>query len=838
MNSKRVFIVLALWLMAAASAGCASVPGVKTPVAGGEARPADQSAPTAPTRSLAPTPTSSASTVARPLTGTTTGLIYRTSQGLWAVAADGRDVRLFDRPEAVLSPDGRRALYSDGLDIWLAEIATGERRKLTATPDRRETAPAWWPEQPNLALFASQAITQSEGAPISLAAVGLDGQGYTLLDEQHCMGDNYSPSPDGQTIACGGRVGWLYRRDGNSQAIAANRFGLPTGQAPLGVGSPAWSPDGRLLAWNVAVPGSEDGLINVTVLDLQNDTVRILHTYNPVNIGGWPPAPVWSPDQKWLAFQSWDEKVTDSGVWAVNLETTSPVSLRLGQRTRYPVWSPSGDLLTYTGLPNSLGQETWLGEVSAWQPVSLGLPQGAQIVDWRAQPPPLRMLDPIAYANTGGPVVCSQVYPGLAGCERPDAPVGGRLAFKSEAAPFRGRTTTIDFQRGLAWILGTEASQPVAWSPDGNYLILYGQANRWYGPGYRVFPYNVTEPTLGEGGLFLFWAPVNALPRDRQWLAYVDIYGSLAASSLPGQHTQQLLPYDSLQPKNGVRGTVIWATNNWLAWSLAAQELTRQNKFEQVISVRPAWSDEVRRWPVSKDVRQTYYQLVDWVPDTHLLLAGKVTPATESSGVPLVSINIDNGQIRELGVSMLLTPEAYAWRPGAAGQLALAVGDSRYLFETGRLALLDVEAASVRYLTDETQAAFEPAWSPDGRLLAYAAVQATPGATGGVAERERTLLDRAIYILDIETGKARQVTNPSPAIDGWPHWTADSARLLYARIVRQGDTAETEVRSVRMDGSDDLPLVRGLPGRTCHSGGCNWGEILAYYPGETSSGRK
>ena len=175
---------------------------------------------------------------------------------------------------------------------------------------------------------------------------------------------------------------------------------------------------------------------------------------------------------------------------------------------------------------------------------------------------------------------------------------------------------------------------------------------------------------------------------------------------------------------------------------------------------------------------------------------------------------------------MMLMPEAYAWHPKQAGLIAIAEGGSRYRFDVTRLMLLDVTTGKQQYLTDDQTSAFEPAWSPDGRLIAYAGVGATPNATGDGKLLEHALDGRAIYVVNPQSGEIRVLTHPDKAIDSWPHWTADGTRLLYTRKFED----HTDVRVVSLDGKMDELLVTGLPSLSCYYGSCGWSQILAYYP--------
>ncbi len=105
---------------------------------------------------------------------------------------------------------------------------------------------------------------------------------------------------------------------------------------------------------------------------------------------------------------------------------------------------------------------------------------------------------------------------------------------------------------------------------------------------------------------------------------------------------------------------------------------------------------------------------------------------------------------------------------------------------------------------------------------------ASPHASGDGRTLESTLDGRAVYVVNPQTGEARQLTHPGEAMDGWPRWSSDGGRLLYAR--RQ--EGRTDVRVVSLSGDRDELLVAGVAGPArCYYGGCGWEWILAYNAG-------
>jgi dipeptidyl aminopeptidase/acylaminoacyl peptidase len=326
-----------------------------------------------------------------------------------------------------------------------------------------------------------------------------------------------------------------------------------------------------------------------------------------------------------------------------------------------------------------------------------------------------------------------------------------------------------------------------------------------------------------------FWAPPDGFPGASDWLARPTEDGALEAIPFPEGQPRQLLPPGTLGESRLVN--VRWSPDGWLAWTLDPDQLANNGHWEQILYVQLVeGGTATTALRLSDDIRETYYQIIDWVPGTRLILAGRLiflSSSLQADGLPLVAINTDTGEITDLGTTMLLTPEAYAWHPTQPALLALAEGGGRFIHENKRLALLDVTTGDLHTLTGEDAAVFEPAWSPDGTLLAYAAIPVPPGATGDVEIMEHLLDGRAIYIVDPATGESRALTDPGEAVDGWPQWSADSTRLLYTR---QHDEI-TDVRVVALDGSSDELLVTGLADPACFYGGCGWQHMLAYFPG-------
>jgi dipeptidyl aminopeptidase/acylaminoacyl peptidase len=151
----------------------------------------------------------------------------------------------------------------------------------------------------------------------------------------------------------------------------------------------ALSPDGRSLALvlNRADPGSNSycrALVMVSLsgkvraLDQGGDLITAMGTFGGLlTTSGMPetPAPVWSPDGRWIAYLRRDHGVTQ--LWRVHTEGGAEREEPARPVTQSPVdietftWSPSGNRLIYAATPALVeaeqaidreGRQGWLGD--------------------------------------------------------------------------------------------------------------------------------------------------------------------------------------------------------------------------------------------------------------------------------------------------------------------------------------------------------------------------------------------------------------------------------------------------------------------------------------------
>jgi hypothetical protein len=423
------------------------------------------------------------------------------------------------------------------------------------------------------------------------------------------------------------------------------------------------------------------------------------------------------------------------------------------------------------------------------------------------------------FSGTDEIIDCTDIYPGLPGCQRSEPLAPGRLAYLKDwpAVPL-----VLDLERGTVTGLGDSQAGLVSWSPSGAFFLT-----RQNEEAYTVYRYD-GHPA---GGVLstnpAFWLTPGAFPGAQDWLGMPETDGSFRAVAFDGSGEERyLLPPGSLEGKVHI----FWSPEGLLAWTPDLAELQVRGELAQELNVLNALTGEVTRVQLSGDVHQVYYRLLEWMPGGRYLLAlrGFACDSCWDTALPLVMVDALNGKDYELDANMQLSVEAYDWQPGEEGSLMVAAGADDSYPNARRLAQISFSPRrQVDYLTDPELDAFEPSWSPDGRQLAFTGLP--DGRTlNDAGQYEPTQPGRSIHLYDLDSGEIHPLTQPGNAMDGWPRWSASGRQLLYARFYLDENVSEVRVLDLQTGQDEPLLIVRAKP--DCTYTGCSWDEWFAYTP--------
>ena len=427
---------------------------------------------------------------------------------LLAVAAAGAAERAFPgRNGAIVYVAGA---VPGAADVWLAVVAAdgGRARRLTPAGSPAELWPAVSPD-------GRVAFTSTRDGNPDVYVREPDGR-MTRLTVDRAADAQPAWSPDGRRIAFAserrGRAEiYVMDADGSDVRRVTTNEGPAFGPGGTTAGdlSPAWSPDGRTLAFSRR-SATTSGITLVAPDGTGPQRVTAVGT-NVVDA-----SPTWSPDGRSLVFARLivGGHADESKLFTAFPRAGSPQSSIPGtEGATEPAWSPNGASIAFLRGPElsvlslvdesvrRLSRAALESSRPAWRPDSREL---VFSLVTRTPPYRLRVLDPRGSAPATVPSY------GVGQLAEPEwSPEGGRIAYVSA-----GRLVVAQAHGGgrrLVTRPGVLASSP-AWSPDGSWIAFAAAGDLFAvaADGSRLRRISRTPVPEGEPA----WSP------DGRWIAY------------------------------------------------------------------------------------------------------------------------------------------------------------------------------------------------------------------------------------------------------------------------------------------------------------------------------
>jgi len=278
----------------------------------------------------------------------------------------------------VLSPNWRKIAfardrglyreYLDGTSLHYSDIVVmsvdGSRRRVL-TPRGFYTDPVWSPDGSKIA------FVRSHGDDADVYVVEADGAGrrklaHAISYPSNPYGVPKSPAPNPAWSPDGRKIAFTSNRDGNEDIYVVDVEGGGLVNLTRSRGTdrkPVWSPDGRLIAFR----GDRDGNGEVYVMNADGSAQRRL-TRNPAPDNG----PVWSPDGRRILFQR-----ALGDIWVMNRDGSGQRNLTPDVRPARiawdwsPAWSPDGRLIAFLSERDNT-RKVYVMTAAGGEPAALG----------------------------------------------------------------------------------------------------------------------------------------------------------------------------------------------------------------------------------------------------------------------------------------------------------------------------------------------------------------------------------------------------------------------------------------------------------------------------------
>jgi dipeptidyl aminopeptidase/acylaminoacyl peptidase len=265
----------------------------------------------------------------------------------------------------------------------------------------------------------------------------------------------------------------------------------------------------------------------------------------------------------------------------------------------------------------------------------------------------------------------------------------------------------------------------------------------------------------------------------------------------------------SAEPDQSGAGHIAWSPDGaWIAyewWEQRAGTLRYQGLWKV-----SAGGGEPEKLYDSRVPERGEAILAGWSGDGRFLLfwQGAIPSASMlADGVPLYALPVDGGAPVQLAKTVLLHSDFIALDPAEADRVAVVDGGYRGSWMDKRMRLVRISGGDGVAVTEPDEAVSFPAWSPDGRRIAYVAMPDEGDLGGGEAAR-RGLMGRRIWVMTVAgDSPARLLTDDPVYRDEYPLWSAEGSHILFVRMDAEGGVS---LWLVSAEGGKPFPVVDGL----------------------------
>jgi D-alanyl-D-alanine carboxypeptidase len=257
-------------------------------------------------------------------------------------ADGGRQQRLARGNAPAWSPEGQKIAFVRRGDIYVLNADGSEERNLTRNAASDRDA-AWSPDGNKIA------FVRGRGANSDVFVMNADGTGQQNVTRNAARDEDPAWSPDGR-IAFARKVPWGARGVGGQfEIFVMNADGSGQRRLTRNLSGdfhPAWSPDGRKIVFEnrgaSAGGGKSSSWYDVYVVNVDGSgqpTGLTKETRPPINRAPRAALPAWSPDGRMIAFLSWNDDNHDVYVMNADGSGQTNVTRSRANESRF-AWSP------------------------------------------------------------------------------------------------------------------------------------------------------------------------------------------------------------------------------------------------------------------------------------------------------------------------------------------------------------------------------------------------------------------------------------------------------------------------------------------------------------------